>query len=105
MTGPTTFQPDKPVAGYYRMKTYRGGPWLPVVIWFGTPADPETGETLDRSLRWQARLAGREADVWEIWPSVAGREIDAAEYERLLGAPETEPNTPITPLHKLPSIF
>lgn len=74
---------DVPEAGFYRTKLVRGGPWCGVRIWFGAPPDPETGEPLDRSPRWQAEINGNLADIDQVWPYVAGRFIDEAEYRYL----------------------
>ena len=51
------FDPDQPIAGYYRFRMRSGGAFCGVRIWHGQPLDPETGEELDRSLRWNALLA------------------------------------------------
>lgn len=75
---------DIPEAGFYRTKLARGGPWCGVRIWFGAPPDPETGELLDRSHRWQAEINGNACDIDAVWPHVAGRFIDKAEYEYLV---------------------
>lgn len=72
-------------AGFYRMKLVRNGPWVPVKVWFGQPPDPDhPGELLDRSLRWQCEVDGLEADVDQVWPIVAGRQIDENEYRYLI---------------------
>lgn len=73
-------QPDKPVAGWYKVRLVRGGPWVGVRVWFGPPLDPETGEELDRSPRWQAVQDGAFVDVWRLWPGCALHPIDEAEY-------------------------
>lgn len=54
-----------------------------ILIWFGPPLDPETGEELDRSPRWQALRDGAEIQVEEVWPLVRGREITETEYDEL----------------------
>ena len=61
------------------------GPKQAVCIWYGAPTDPETGETLDRSHRWQALLDGREIDIDEVWPFVAGDKITETEYQEMRG--------------------
>jgi hypothetical protein len=97
----------KPEAGFYRLKLVRNGPWCPVKIWYGPPADPEDPtHLLDRSWRWQATVDGAEADVWDVWPAVGGRAIDEAEYRYLVNVsrhaklhdpayPEATPDKPI----------
>lgn len=78
------FDIAKPVAGYYRRKLVKGGVWMPVKLWFGPPLDPDTGEELDRSHRWQAmdgdRLVAGEADIQDIWTRCCREPINATEY-------------------------
>lgn len=54
-----------------------------ILIWHGPPIDPETGEELDRSPRWQALRDGTEVPIDDVWPLVRGREITQEEYEEL----------------------
>lgn len=75
---------DEPVAGYYRAKLVRGGPWVAVRIWHGSPRDPVTGEEMDRSWRWQAERNGEPCEVWRVWPYCAGEPINKAEHDYLL---------------------
>jgi hypothetical protein len=75
---------DQPQEGYYRTRLVRGGPLVPVRIWFGPPNDPVTGEPLDRSPRWQALVNGREHDAAAIWNWCAGNPITGAEYDYML---------------------
>ena len=79
------FPLDRPVAGYYRRRLVSGGPWVGVRIWFGLPADPETGEPLDRSPRWQAEQAGKihagEEVIQALWVSCCREPITQAEYD------------------------
>lgn len=100
---------DIPEAGCYRTKLVRNGPWCGVRIWHGAPADPESGELLDRSHRWQAEINGNPCDVDQVWPYVAGRPITEAEYRYLVALskhakawdpalPEAKPTQPINPL-------
>ena len=79
---------DTPVEGYYRLKLVRGGPPLGVKIWWAPKAGAE-----DRTPQWQCLVNGTEADVWEIWPWVGGREITEADYQKLL--PQKYPRRPI----------
>lgn len=99
--------PGQPIAGFYKSKLVRGGPWVAVRIWFGPPADPITGEELDRSHRWQAEIDGKLArQVWDAWPYCAGQPIDEAEYRYLTAMkrhavtyepemPEASPRRPV----------
>jgi hypothetical protein len=94
------------VAGFYKRRLVRGGPWVPVRLWYGPPNDPVTGEELDRSHRWQALVNGEEADPDETWIGCCGNPIDAQEYGYLLAMknfatnhapelPEASPRQPI----------
>ena len=77
-----TFNLGAPVAGFYKRRFVRNGPWVPVEIWYGPPADPETGELLDRSLRWQA-VEGDDAISCglEAWASSCSNPITPAEFD------------------------
>lgn len=95
---------DTPIAGLYRGRMVRGGPWVAVRIWFGPPADPVTGEPLDRSHRWQALRNGESCEVDTVWPYVYGQTCDEGTYETLLQsgrwAAENNPawlTTPVVP--------
>jgi hypothetical protein len=66
------------IEGFYEMKTRHG--WKPVRIWRGQPIDPVTREDLDRSHAWQAIIDHKDADPYEIWPSVCARPISRAVY-------------------------
>lgn len=114
-----TFNPSSPVAGFYRTKLVKGGPWVPVRIWYGPPLDPETGEELDRSPRWQALVNGEEVDgpneVEWVWVWCSNKGITEAEYRYMLAKkehaekfapelPEASPREKID-LNKLPPLF
>lgn len=113
MTAP--LQPDKPVAGHYQTKLVKGGPWVAVLIWHGPPLDPETGEELDRSHRFQALRDGKPVDIWTVWPFVASHPIDEPRYRFLLKKadwavehdprqPEANPTKRID-FNKVPPVF
>lgn len=51
---------------YCAVQVAKDGPQCPVKVWHGQPADPETGEPLDRSLRWQVVLSGAEVDPMTV---------------------------------------
>lgn len=108
-----------PVAGYYRRKLVKGGPWMPVRLWFGAPLDPETGEELDRSPRWQAMqgndLIAGDAEIQSVWTSCCREPIDATEYHYLVAdrqwcaenapaSPEANPTRPID-IHAIAPLF
>jgi hypothetical protein len=83
---------DQPIAGYYAMSLVRGGPLVPVKIWFGRPV--LDGDELDRSPRWCCeidRKTDREVDgIRELldfdraWPWCARKPIDEATYRYMV---------------------
>lgn len=86
-----TDHPSHPEAidGYYlfremigRKENGRGifTEYRPCRIWYGPPLDPETGEELDRSWRWQATLAGEEVALERIWPWAGLNKITEEAY-------------------------
>jgi hypothetical protein len=75
---------DIPIAGHYRVRLIKGGPWLPLHIWQGFPIDPETGEELERGWIWRAQLIDGEVPIWNHWPMCAGSQIPEAEYRWML---------------------
>lgn len=78
------FDPDAPIAGYYRMRLRSGGVFVAIRIWFGPPRDPLTGEVMDRSHRWQATANGKPIDLERVWPQCAADPIDEAEARHLI---------------------
>jgi hypothetical protein len=64
------FNPDVPIAGWYRFKLVSGGVFVAVKIWFGAPLDPIDGTELDRAPR--------------VWPKCAAEPIDQAEANYLM---------------------
>jgi len=113
------FSLDQPVEGYYRRRLVSGGPWVGVRIWFGLPADPDTGELLDRSPRWQAEQTGKviagDDAIQSLWVSCCREPITRKEYEFLIAdaawcrenAPDEPASTPSKPidLNNRPSLF
>lgn len=77
------FNPDVPVAGFYRAKLVKGGMLVGIRIWFGAPLDPVTGEELDRSHRWQALANDRYVELERVWPGCGGDPITEREYRFL----------------------
>lgn len=96
----------EPVAGWYRHKLRSGAVAVGVRIWWGPPADPVTGEEMDRSPRWQAHCNGRYVEIDRVWPQCAGAPIPEAEYDYLTSlqvwgeqhapaSPEANPHKPV----------
>lgn len=79
------FDPDTPVGGFYRFRQRSGAIVVGVRIAYGPPADPVTGEILDRSHRWQAFVNDRYVEMETVWPKCAEEPCDEAEYRRLCG--------------------
>ncbi len=84
------------IAGLYRI---RRGVWRPIAVWYGAPLDPDSGEELDRSPRWQVLYCGRL--LWDhslVWPACWANPIDRDEYiyliERMNYAREHDPRDP-----------
>lgn len=100
------FDPDVPIAGFFKMRLRSGGVFVGVKIWMGPPLDPFDGTELDRSHRWNALANGRPIDLERAWPKCAGDPIDAAEYayltqlqawgeENAPNSPQANPNKPV----------
>ncbi|BCA57725.1 hypothetical protein [Sphingomonas sp. HMP6] len=91
------FNPDVPIVGHYRMKMRSGGVFVGVRVWFGAPTDPDTGEELDRSHRWQATENGRPVDLERVWPRCAEDQITESEAAHLIAveawAKQNAPNS------------
>lgn len=79
------YSTETPVAGCYRIRLTKGGPFVALRIWLGHPIDPATGEELtERGLRWQCRLNGTEfVPVEDYWPGCAKHRISPHEYARI----------------------
>jgi len=69
-----------PVAGFYQTKLRGDGVQCGIRIWYGQPNDPVTGDLLDRSWRWQARVNGEPVDFDRVWPACAGSPITQKDY-------------------------
>lgn len=75
---------EEPAAGFYRLRLRRGAVYSAIRIWSGPPHDPDTGEEMDRSWRWQAEANGKPIELDRVWPTCAKEPIDQAEYAHLL---------------------
>jgi hypothetical protein len=73
-----------PVAGMYEIYRSDDERWHGVKIWFGAPIDPETGEELDRSPRWQATVDEEDTDIHNVWPTVWGRPLNEEQYYSMI---------------------
>jgi hypothetical protein len=92
------FDPDSPIEGYYRMRLKMGGAFVGVRVWHGAPLDPETGEEMDRSWRWQALVNDGPVLLERVWPKCAADPVSQSEYEYLCTvhqwAKQHAPNSP-----------
>lgn len=77
---------------------------IPIRIWFGPPADPLTGEPMDRSPRWHFEIGGKlygsddppmlggravdEDGLDRMWPKSSRWPSDAEEYAYLVSRRE-----------------
>jgi hypothetical protein len=77
------FDPDQPIEGYYRMRLKMGGAFVGVRIWYGAPLDPETGEEMDRSWRWQALVNDEHVPLERAWPKCGADPISEDDYRHL----------------------
>ena len=88
---------SKPEAGFFRHKLRGGGIAGGVRLWHGPPADPVTGELLDRSWRWQAEFEGQPVDFDDVWPNCVGDPVTEADYRaycaRRTWAAQNAPNS------------
>lgn len=101
MSFPTVFRPDLPVAGAYKMRLVRGGPFVVVRVWRGFGRDPLTGQEIERGYHWRAMRDGRQVDIWSVWPGCASHPIDETEAQKIEArksdpeAPERFPGSPV----------
>ena len=82
--GPPQFGPRyslHPRPGYFRVRAYRKGPWVPCEIRRAIPMDPATGEILERSAPLEAFRGGWEAEVMDVWGY--GKEITRDDFKWL----------------------
>src|SRR5215831_1054360 len=66
---------DQPEIGYYQCKAVRGGPWLPVRIWYDEPED--------RPARLCATIDGEHVAPDEAWIRCASHPISREEWRYL----------------------
>lgn len=86
-----------PIAGHYATRLVRGGPRVPVRIWYGQAI--VGGEEQDRAPGWFVEIDGRTdrvefgedgyrcrvpLDVEKVWPHCAKEPITEAEYQYLV---------------------
>lgn len=88
----------EPVAGHWRRRLVKGGPWVGVITYYACPMDPESGEPMQRSRPLLCQVDGEQAEAIDQWSWIAGQPITPKEYAylRALGnyAFQFEPNHP-----------
>ena len=72
----------EPQAGHYRTRRVRGGPWLPVIVWWHQGERDEAGDLLEDE-GYRCEIDGERVNAYLRWTSVAGHPIDAATFRRL----------------------
>lgn len=90
---------DALVEGCFLLQRWRSARVpLPIRIWWGPPLDPDTGEEMDRSPRWQIAVGGvlllddqpveisgaTIVNLSDIWPQALSHPIERARYEYLI---------------------
>lgn len=90
---------DVPIAGWYRRKLTRGGPYVGVVLYYSCPFHFENDNmTVDRSRPLLCLVNGEHADAMDQWTWIAGSRITEAEYSYLMAdashALEFRPSAP-----------
>jgi hypothetical protein len=91
---------NQPQACFFKMRLVKDGAFVAGRIWYGPPADPVTGETLDRSWRWQAEFNGVIGDpiALHVWPHCANHELTEDDYRYLCDkAGHAKENLPDSP--------
>lgn len=72
---------DEPQAGFYRLRLVKGGPWVPVRVWWESVVDPDTGELVeDEVLR--CTVNRKDADPQRSWLWASPITVEA--YEAML---------------------
>ena len=72
----------EPQAGHYQTRRVRGGPWLPVIVWWHKGERDEAGDLLEDE-GYRCEIDGERVNAYLRWTSVAGHPIDAATFRRL----------------------
>jgi hypothetical protein len=71
----------QPRAGFFKMRAYSKGPWVPASIYRPLALEPWTGEIMDRYLPMVAEKDGVSTPVEEVW--TWGTQIEREDYEWL----------------------
>lgn len=98
-------QINNPQPGYFKVRAFRGGPWLPALIrricmcTIGNSVEHDHTPACDRRGSLIAEIGGSEASVERVW--TYGRDITPEEFHRLAsGAIQTD-----RPLSEHPPVF
>jgi hypothetical protein len=71
----------EPQPGYFKQRLVRGGPWVPVRIWYDFTLDDNGELASDEVLK--CEVDGKPADPETVWTYVAKRTISKAEFQFL----------------------
>ena len=71
----------QPIEGFFKMRAYSRGPWVPATIYRPLAIEPWTGEIMDRWPQLMAEKNGKEIPVEEVW--TWGTQITEDEYKWL----------------------
>ena len=85
VTGFSGYDVTVPTPGFYKMSLVHGGHPVAIEILYGPPRDPDTGEIMDRSWRFQATANGQPIDLDLVWPRCGRAPITATEAAYLTG--------------------
>ena len=80
---------SSPSPGYFKVRAWSRGPWLPARIARCVPRDPETGDVLDRGAVLMAFIHDNEVDIDDVW--LWGRKITLEDYAALVDHIELNP--------------
>ena len=75
----------EPQPGFYKRRFVRGGPWVPVRIWWHEAARDESGDLLEDE-DFRCEVSGEPANAYDQWVKLmpVPAEIDETEYNYLL---------------------
>lgn len=72
-----------PEPGFYRRRLVKGGPWVPVAIWYG-PAPTDAAGTVLSDAPLLCVVDGKPADPQSVWLWVADNPIPQSVYKHLV---------------------
>lgn len=70
---------SEPEPGFYRMRKFKGAPFVPAAVWLHAETDPDTGELISDE-RLVAVVNGESRDPDAIWLSCCNNPIPEHDY-------------------------